>query len=157
MTTTPSDAQHEERALPEHQPSCFVCGTQNPHGLRATRSQFGDAILIRFTPQREHEGAPGLIHGGVLAAAFDEALGTAPYFLANKICVTGTLEVVYRKPVPIGVPLRVEGRVDRVDGRKVFVSGQAYSGDTFVAEATATFIEVPLTHFGGAATEPIGP
>lgn len=114
---------------------------------------------MRFTPRREHEGAPGLIHGGVLAAAFDEALGTAPYFIAGKICVTGTLNVVYRKPVPIGVELRVEGRVERVEGRKVFVVGEAHSGDTFVAEATAVFIEVPVSHFKerGPETEPIGP
>lgn len=146
-----------ERALPEHQPSCFVCGTQNEHGLGATRALRGDRVVVRFTPQQEHEGAPGLIHGGVLAAAFDESLGTAPYFLAQKICVTGTLNVVYRKPVPIGVELSVEGWVEQVDGRKVHVAGKAYSGGTFVAEATAIFIEVPLEHFKGRKTEPIGP
>lgn len=153
--TLKSDAGEHE--LQEHQPSCFVCGTQNPRGLRARRSKRGEEILVRFTPQREHEGAPGLIHGGVLSAAFDEALGTAPYFLAGKICVTGTLEVVYRKPVPIGVEVTVVARVDEVDGRKVRTSGEAYSGDTFVAESTAVFIEVPRSHFPRSPTEPIGP
>jgi acyl-coenzyme A thioesterase PaaI-like protein len=86
-----------------------------------------------------YNGPPDFVHGGVIAATFDELLGC--------VCVTngiggftGTLTVIYRSPTPLGAPLTMRGWHDRSEGRKVFAKGELYSGDTLCAEAEGIFI-----------------
>ena len=88
-----------------------------------------------------YEGPPGCVHGGYIAAAFDEVLGYAQTF-SGQPGMTGTLTVRYRTPTPLHTELRFEARVDRVEGRKVFVSGSLHAGDRLCAEADAIFISV---------------
>ncbi|MFV0260320.1 MAG: PaaI family thioesterase [Acidimicrobiales bacterium] len=88
-----------------------------------------------------YEGPPGSVHGGLVAAAFDEVMGAAQA-LSGQPGMTGTLSVVYRSPTPLRVPLRFEARLDRVEGRKLFVVGRLTAGETLCAEATAVFISV---------------
>ena len=82
----------------------------------------------RFTVAEEHQGAPGLVHGGVLAAAFDEVLGACNWLLLAP-AVTGHLEVDFRKPVPVGRTVIIDAQVDAVDGRKVMTSGVGHFDD----------------------------
>lgn len=94
-----------------------------------------------------HQGAPGLIHGGVLAAVFDEALGALNWLLMHP-AVTASLHVNFRKPVRVGERVSIEARIDGVAGRKVTCSGEGFLGDgTVVATATGLFVQVPLEHF----------
>jgi hypothetical protein len=88
-----------------------------------------------------YEGAPGCVHGGCLAAAFDELLGFAQS-LTGRPGMTGTLTVRYRSPTPLHADIRFEGRVERVEGRKIYTVGQSFSGDTLTAEADAVFIRI---------------
>ncbi len=92
---------------------------------------FGDA----------YEGPPGCVHGGFVAAAFDEVLGFTMSF-TGLIGMTGLLTVRYRKPTPLHRELRFDGRVDRVDGRKLYTSATLHDGDTLTAEAEALFVSV---------------
>src|SRR5882757_9105008 len=113
-------------------------------------------ILIEVVPEGEggtpqvhgsvtfgaaYEGPPGCVHGGMLAAAFDEVLGVAQS-LTGRPGMTGTLTVRYRKPTPLHAALTFVGKVDRVAGRKIFVAGTCKSGDKLTAEAEAVFISV---------------
>lgn len=84
-------------------------------------------------------GGPGRAHGGVVAGLFDEALGRANT-AAGLSGMTVALEVRFRTGAPLGVPLRVVARTDRVDGRKRFSSGELLAGDTLVAEASAVYV-----------------
>jgi len=87
-----------------------------------------------------YEGSPGDMHGGVVAAAFDDLLGCAQ-MVAPVSGRTGTLTVRFRTPSPIGQRIDYEGRVDRVEGRKVFCSGEARCGDVLLADAEAIFVQ----------------
>jgi acyl-coenzyme A thioesterase PaaI-like protein len=93
-----------------------------------------------------YEGPPGKLHGGFLAAAFDEVLGMAQT-LSGKPGMTGTLKIVYRSPTPLYEELRFRASVDRIEGRKIFVSGTCHAGDTLTAEAEGIFISVDLEKF----------
>jgi hypothetical protein len=93
-----------------------------------------------------YEGAPGCVHGGHLAAAFDELLGMACIFSGNP-GMTGELTVRYRRPTPVKTPLRFEGRLDRVEGRKIYTSGEIYAGDTLTAESSGLFIAIDRQKF----------
>jgi len=84
-------------------------------------------------------GGPGRAHGGAVATIFDEALGRANV-AAGLSGMTVALEVRFRAGAPLGVPLRVTARCDRVEGRKRFTSGELWAGETLVAEATAVYV-----------------
>ena len=94
-----------------------------------------------------YEGAPGCVHGGFVAAAFDEALGMACIFSDNP-GMTGELTIRYRKPTPTKTLLRITARLDRVDRRKIYTSGEIYAGDLLTAEATGLFISITRSKFG---------
>jgi len=109
----------------------------------------GLRVTGTFVADEHHQGAPGLAHGGVLATALDEILGSLNWLLSGP-AVTGRLEVDFRRPVPIGETLYVEAEIVGVKGRKVFTRavGRLGSLDGPVAiAATALFIRVPLQHF----------
>lgn len=93
-----------------------------------------------------YEGAPGCVHGGFLAAAFDELLGMACIFSGSP-GMTGEITIRYRRPTPIATELRFEGRLDRVEGRRIFTSGESYVGNTPTAESTGVFIAITREKF----------
>ena len=86
-----------------------------------------------------YEGPPGCVHGGFVAAAFDEVLGFAQSLTGNP-GMTGTLTTRYRKPTPLHVELTFRAKVDRVDGRKIFASGTLHAGEKLCADAEGIFI-----------------
>jgi acyl-coenzyme A thioesterase PaaI-like protein len=113
-------------------------------------------IRVRKTGEREaegrvrfgaaYEGPPGCVHGGWVAAAFDEVLGFAQA-LTGSPGFTGTLTVRYRKPTPLHTDLRFEARVLRVEGRKVFAEGKVFAGELMTAEAEAIFVSADRARF----------
>ncbi|MDH6224535.1 MULTISPECIES: PaaI family thioesterase [Streptomyces] len=155
----PADAaapvRHPEAPAPgepvgSHYANCFGCGPDQPHGLHlAARAGEGVDITAEFTVRPEHQGAPGLAHGGVLATALDEALGALNWIL-RVISVTGRLETDYLRPVPVGSVLHLSARVTARAGRKIYATaeGRLDGPDGPVAvRADALFIEVKVDHF----------
>src|SRR5712691_4628140 len=80
---------------------CFVCGHRNPYGLHLFFRLDQNTIVADFQPREEHQGFPGVIHGGIVAAVLDEALGrTALLGSHPEWTLTGRLEVRYRRLCP---------------------------------------------------------
>ncbi len=158
-TTPPVDAVLPERSpvapapgepIPSHYTRCYGCGVDHPTGLHMTLTA-GEGLSLRgtFTVREEHQGAPGLAHGGLLTTAFDDALGSLNWLLSMP-AVTGRLETDFRRPVPVGSTLYIHAQVVGVKGRKVFTRavGRLDSHDGPVAvTAAALFIQVPVEHF----------
>jgi acyl-coenzyme A thioesterase PaaI-like protein len=145
------DAPDPGTDLPPHYQYCFGCGDQADDGLhlRATVGE-GHSILSQFTVTEAHQGAPGLAHGGLLACAFDEALGTTVGNLLRAPAVTGKLETDFLRPVPVGTTLFIDAHLDGIAGRKIYVSadGRIDAPDGPVAvKARALFVLVDLSHF----------
>lgn len=90
-----------------------------------------------FSPA--YEGPPGGVHGGYVAAAFDELLGVAQ-MVTGLTGFTGTLTVRYHALTPIGTRILYEAGSGERDGRKLKVWARATAGDTLVAEAEGLFI-----------------
>jgi acyl-coenzyme A thioesterase PaaI-like protein len=88
-----------------------------------------------------HEGAPGLLHGGLLAAAIDEVLGLATCF-AGAPGMTRELTVRYERPTPIHAELHFTGRLDRADGRKLHLSCEVEANGVRTATGHGLFIQV---------------
>ena len=124
---------------------CFICGTENPIGLKIIFEAEGGRVWAQFTPQEEHQGYPGVLHGGITFALLDEVIGRAAMELDdNPWMMTAKAEMRFRKPVPIGDELTLMGELTRVRSRTVEGRGELRLSDGSVAvEATALYIKVP--------------
>lgn len=96
----------------------------------------------------EYEGGPQVAHGGWTASVLDEVLGVLPIVHGGR-AVTGKLEVVYLRPVPISRPLVGRARLDRREGRRWYVSGDLRLASTGaeLARATGIWVERAPGHF----------
>ena len=119
---------------------------RGPAGLGLRFSAEPPGVVAVFRPRPEHRGAPGLLHGGLAATCLDETMAAVGYVLDGVHLVTATLELKYRRPVPIdGRPLRAEAwrdnpaprRRQRLRGRLLLADG------TVAVEATGIFVQVP--------------
>jgi acyl-coenzyme A thioesterase PaaI-like protein len=92
---------------------------------------------------RFHLGRNGAVHGGALGMLFDTVLGlTSSVLTGGPYQRTAYLKIDYRNIVPIEKELQIDAGVDRVDGRKIFVSGRLSDGDTLLTEADALFVRL---------------
>ncbi|KAM3825178.1 acyl-coenzyme A thioesterase THEM4-like isoform 1-T3 [Vipera latastei] len=90
------------------------------------------------------EGPTGYTHGGAIATILDTTVGASAFYLTRRV-MTANLNLNYKSPVALGSVVLVDSRVDKVEGKKIFVSGEIRSVDeqTLHAEATGLFIELP--------------
>ena len=92
---------------PHHDPSCWGCG-DNPTGigLPPPQAEGLERYAASFSFGEPHQAGPGIVHGGLVAAALDEACGLLVTWYRFP-CVTGRFFVRYRRPVLINRPLDV--------------------------------------------------
>lgn len=125
---------------------CFVCGQRNPFGLHLVFRIDNNSIVAEFQPREEHQGFPGVIHGGIVAAVLDEALGRTSVLAANpEWTMTGRLEVRYRRYVPYGPLLRVRASLGTQRRSMIQASGVVTLADDeslTLAEAQGTFLSL---------------
>jgi acyl-coenzyme A thioesterase PaaI-like protein len=86
-----------------------------------------------------YEGPPGHIHGGYVAAIFDQFMGMAQ-MLGKLPGMTGTLKVRYLRPTPLNRELALEARLERQEGRKTVICAEMRDGDKITASCEALFI-----------------
>ncbi len=123
---------------------CFVCGRENPIGLRMHFYADQDGcVYATYLPRPEHQGFPGVMHGGIVTAMLDELIGRTA--IANDLwCMTAKLEVRFRNPVPIGAQLKLKGEITRQTGRLLEGRGEIRAEDgTLLAQAHGTFLRIP--------------
>ncbi len=89
----------------------------------------------------DFQGPPGAVHGGYLAAMFDNLLGVLPYRLTGQRgAFTGRLTVRYRALTPLDTELVLTGRLTSVRSRRVTAAGQCHVDGVLTAEAEALFV-----------------
>lgn len=122
-----------------------IIGPLNP--LSASMHLDFDAATSTMTGtatfDTQYVGPPGMVHGGIIALAFDELLGT------TNVCLglggfTGTLSVRYERPTPIETELTMEARVERTEGRKVITVGTISHAGEVTARAEGIFIRTVM-------------
>jgi acyl-coenzyme A thioesterase PaaI-like protein len=128
----------DPHAFFDHSP---LIGLANPLAPPLQLEAVDDQVIGRARFGSAYEGPPGCVHGGFIAAAFDEVLGMAQS-LGGKPGMTGTLTIRYRRPTPLHAELRFEATLDRVEGRKIFTTGRLLHDGHVTAEAEAIFVTV---------------
>ena len=136
--------------LPEHFAGCFGCGSEHPSGLHLAVTVADDFVVTTsFVVTAAHQGAPGLAHGGVLAAAIDEVVGFVIY-LVRRPAVTARLETDFKRAVPLGTELFLRGECVAIEGRKLFLHAEARMDapdGPLAVEGRALFVGVGGEHF----------
>ncbi|MHB8766238.1 MAG: PaaI family thioesterase [Deferrisomatales bacterium] len=112
-----------ERPLP-HSTWCYVCGSDNPLGLRLTLTAEGDRVRARYTPEVHRQGYRGVTHGGVVGTVLDEIMGWAPCLATGRFYFTAELTVRYLLPFPVGREMVVEAWAEKVTSRLALVRGE---------------------------------
>lgn len=141
--------------VPQHWSRCFGCGDQSPAGMSMSFTA-GEGLDVwgRLEVAPRYQGGPGVIHGGILSTAFDEALGMVCRSIVDGPVVTGHLEIDFARPIPLGSVLEFHARIDGSIRRKVYASAEARivegptaDPDVVVATSRGLFLTVTAEHF----------
>jgi acyl-coenzyme A thioesterase PaaI-like protein len=126
-----------------HHDLCFGCGLANVFGLGLELRAAGEGVAGRFFVKQDHQGPPGHAHGGILAAALDEAMALAA-LREGELWMTARLEVDFRAPAPVGAFVAVEAAL-APDGGQLWARASARAEDdgTLLAEGRALFLAAP--------------
>ena len=89
---------------------CFACGPENPIGLHLRFEPAANGVRARLTLAPEFQGWQNIAHGGIVMALLDEAMAHAAGYAGHR-GVTASVNVRFRKPVPLGEPLELAGEV----------------------------------------------
>jgi len=126
--------------------TCFLCGRQNPVGLKMEWYNDYEAKQVRATVTvPEHFNSyPRVVHGGIVAALLDETSGRSLLLDGDSdsnLFVTLKLEVKYRQPVPTGQPLTLRGwTLQRTPTRARVAAELLLPDGTLAAEAEGVVV-----------------
>jgi len=121
--------------------NCFVCGENNPSGLKLSFKLIENKITSEFTPSACHQGYKNITHGGIITALLDEAMiqaalncGLAP--------VTADINVRFRKPLFTGHRSYIEAEIVKKSSRVIEAKARltSYSDGDILAEAHAKLL-----------------
>ena len=130
---------------------CFVCGLQNPIGLKLAFYEDHEAEQVRaeFTIPDDFQGYPGVVHGGIVCAILDEIAGRAVMLhgSADDLMATLRLTVRYRRPTPTSTPLTAVGWLEQKGGVGARVSGEIRLPDGTVTAEGEVLVAPPPEEF----------
>lgn len=128
--------------------NCFVCGENNPNGLRLSFEidKEKQTLKTTFIASPTFQGWDGIVHGGIISTLLDEAMAKLIYELGYQ-AVTVSLEIKFKKPAPILEPLLVRGEIAEVSKRLIRAKAHVAKEDgTILATGTSTFLKHSPTH-----------
>jgi uncharacterized protein (TIGR00369 family) len=97
-------------SIPVDDGNCFACGPENPIGLHMHFEPDVEGVRAELTLPAEFQGWKSVAHGGIVMALLDEGMAHAAGHAGHR-GMTASANVRFRKPVPIGEPLTVSGKV----------------------------------------------
>ena len=104
-------------------PNCFICGKDNPIGLKVTFDRKDGKATGEYTPSRNFEGYKDVLHGGIISSLLDEVMVYA-VFSEGHLCVTTQMEVKFRKAAKIGEELLIEGAIVSDRGKLILTESK---------------------------------
>ena len=138
---------------------CFVCGLDNEAGLRLKfYTEAPGKVRVEWIAPECYQGYPGHLHGGIAAAILDETAGrTIITKDDSRMFVTMKMQLRYRKPVPVNVPLTIRGEMIRDRGRVAETRAAIHLPDGSIAvEAEVLIAETPREMMDVSELERIG-
>jgi uncharacterized protein (TIGR00369 family) len=123
---------------------CFACGELNEHGLHLRIHTDPSGSWVETTLEPRFQGWESVAHGGVVCTLLDEVMAWS-VIGQGTWGVTARLNVVFRRPIPVGRPIRAEGRVADANRRAFRTEGRILDAETgdVLAAAEGTFMALP--------------
>jgi acyl-coenzyme A thioesterase PaaI-like protein len=140
---------------PESFSHCYGCGNKNDHGLHISSFWDGDESIATFHPKEYHMAFPGYVYGGLIASLVDchcvgtaaaaayreegRELGSLPAFRY----VTGSLQVDFLKPTPLGPPIEIRAKVEEIKARKTIILATVAVNNIVTAKGRVIAVRMP--------------
>ena len=119
---------------------CFACGEGNNKGLKLKFFSQGNKTITEFTASEEHQGYPGIMHGGLITTILDELMSRSVNSLGY-FGVTARMEIRFRQQVPLGEKIRCESQVIKVKKKIIDVEAKAFfENGKLAAESQGRFM-----------------
>jgi uncharacterized protein (TIGR00369 family) len=144
MTDTPGKERERISGVLPWTRSCFVCGQDNPRGLRLRSRLENGIVVLEYTTRETDLGWRHLVHGGVSMTLLDEVMTWAAIIAARKACVAAEMTSRLVEPVAAGCLVRAEGWVTTARSRLVLTEGRL-QGDAgkVLARASGKYVPMP--------------
>ena len=129
--------------------TCFVCGKENPYGLKLCFESLDELnVSANFVPAEHLMGFKGVLHGGIISAVLDDAMDWALYNSTSKLYVTSELTVNFKKPAMVCQEYKVLASSIREPGSRVrkieYAKAQILDAKgEIIAEASGKFFQLP--------------
>ncbi|NIR14019.1 MAG: PaaI family thioesterase, partial [Desulfobacterales bacterium] len=135
--------------------NCFACGTENPIGLNLQFYRLADTVCTELTLQSRYEGWEGVVHGGIVSTLLDEVMSWAIMYTKKVFLVTRKMDIKYVRPVLVGTPLKVAGRlVDDSEPPKIKARAEIRDEQGgLLVRSNAEFVEIPKENFSGVTED----
>ncbi len=138
-------AQEKKSKLLPTSATCFLCGEENPCGLKIRFYQDADRVYTEYQVDERRTGFDGLAHGGVLAALLDETMGWAAALAFGRMCITAEITIRYVKVVKVGTMLIVSAKPASCSRRLCVIDGEVRDQDgTLYTRASAKFLPLSV-------------
>lgn len=125
-----------------HVKNCFGCDPDNPIGLKAVFDITENSLNGRFQSNKNHQGPPGYVHGGIISAFMDEACS---YFVRKFIgadMLTIRNEVRFKNPAKLGDIISIEVNLINEKSRTVILSAKVYSDGKVTAIGESSIMKL---------------
>ncbi len=130
-----------ERIRRHYGEGCFACGRDNPIGLHLDGFTLdGTEVTAHFRPRTEYRGVPSTLHGGVAATALDEVMVWAGALVEDVMTVTGTMQLRFRRTVPVDQDVALRGWVLDRSGRRLRLASELIVDGKVAVEASGLYL-----------------
>jgi acyl-coenzyme A thioesterase PaaI-like protein len=122
-------------------PNCVICSQNNPKGLKLDFKLSDDgSISSIFNFGKEYEGHSGVLHGGIISAILDGAMGNC-LFAHGHVTYTADFRLRFKHAVLIGKPLTAHAWITKVRPPLYKTKAEIYQDTMIKVIATAKFME----------------
>ena len=112
------------------EPNCFACGFDNKHGLNMKFEKNGKKLRSLIEVPSRLKGWSNLVHGGIISTMIDETMSWSVLHLLEKLFLTKSIKVNFKKPLTINTPLIISGYiVDQKSDRTVTMAADICDKD----------------------------
>ena len=144
MTSEARVAQRIDERFAFEPHNCFACGTLNTGGLHLDLHVDGERCWTDLEIPERFQGWAEIAHGGIVATILDEVMAWS-LVDADNWGLTARLTVAFKRPVPLGRPIHVEGWITESRRRVITTAGRMVAGGSGEVLATAEALYVAAT------------
>lgn len=149
------EQQAVQDLYPEELSYCYGCGRLNEHGLQVKTMWEGDETIAMYMPKPYHMAIPGYVYGGLIASLIDchgtataaaaasRRAGRAPGDDVVFRFVTASLHVDFLQPTPLGILLRLRGKILEIKERKVIVDITVSAHEIVCSHGNVVAVQMP--------------